>query len=95
MLRQFDLDKGPAMITVDECREMYVWAMKEFGSHDSAINFAAMEAYQAAGGRASRVPHDFFKTCRAAFAEKLSRENNMEAAFVKMIWVAYQAGCPK
>lgn len=29
---------------------------------------------------------------REVFAEKLRRTNNMDAAFVKAVWVAYQKG---
>ncbi|MGB2832977.1 MAG: hypothetical protein WBC07_08470 [Methylotenera sp.] len=31
-------------------------------------------------------------TARQVFAEKLARENNFDAAFVKAVWVAYKAG---
>lgn len=31
-------------------------------------------------------------TARKAFAEKLAKENDFDAAFVKAVWVAYKAG---
>lgn len=31
-------------------------------------------------------------TARQAFAEKLAKENDFDAAFVKAVWVAYKAG---
>lgn len=32
------------------------------------------------------------KTARQAFADKLAREDSMDAAFNKAIWTAYKAG---
>lgn len=32
------------------------------------------------------------KTARQAFAEKLAREDSMDAAFNKAVWMAYKAG---
>lgn len=32
------------------------------------------------------------KTARQAFAEKLVKENDFDAAFVKAVWIAYKAG---
>lgn len=97
-------NKEPYVMVVDKLREKLCAFLRMKQCFDEAMNCVAAEAYLAGscgpvdsdtpgyGYYDEFVPAKFYSTCRQAFAEKLSRTNDMDAAFVKMVWVAYQMG---
>lgn len=89
-------NKGLSVILVDELRENFMEYLEESECFNKAAECTVCDAYYAgSGNELNAESQKVFDVCRAAFVEKMSRTNDMDAAFVKMVWVAYKMGAEK